>query len=140
MVESARPSSSKYRRRGEDGDKHPSRGAQQPRRGHVGVDCPEQRGPREKARRQQADEQEDQRDQQARQENEEAGYIFLHAEDAQRAHAHQDEPEPCGPEGEAADQFRRGRQRSLIEQLGGPGAFRQLVELDQAQEAAQESI
>ena len=76
------------RRRGEDGDQDPGRGTQQAGRGHVGVDRPEQSGAGEKAGRQQADEQEDQGDQQAGQENEEAGHVFLHAQDAKRAHSH----------------------------------------------------
>ena len=80
-----------------------------------------------------------QRDQQAWQENEEASYVFLHAQDAKRTHSHEDEPEPGGPEGEAADQFRRRRQRGLVEQLRGPGAFGKFVELDETQESCAES-
>ena len=129
MVESARPSSSKTAEAVKTVMR--TRAAELNSRGEgiLVLTAQSRAGAREKAGRQQADEQKDQGHQQARQKNEETGHVFLHAQDAKRAHAHENETEPGGPEGKAADQFRRRGQSSLVEQLGGSRALRRVCRI-----------
>ena len=110
MVESARPSSSKTAEAVKTVIS--TRAAELSRRGDgMSVLTAQSRAAREKKlAASNPIEQEEQGDDQARQENEKAGYVFLHAQDAQRAHAQEDESEPGHPEGEAADQFGGGGQ------------------------------
>src|SRR5205085_4678296 len=77
---------------------------------------------------------------QPRQESKETCNVLLNAHNFQYADPHQDKTQPRHPEDEAAEQFRRGREREFLQQFGSAGVFGEAVKPGEPQNAAQSSF